>query len=178
MRKVTIVAVAILAVVIANITVWGQDKPSKDPDKPSIPIARMRKSGHHKLNAAICKIDVAHKTIRVAPWDGQSWRKDLVMNLSWTETTKLEASSNTITMAQFVKGKRLKGMGGDGKGSVDVEGIRGERGDFDTENVKGKLIVRKVEMIFLFGGESFPAMVGRDSAQIVGATKVTAVLDW
>src|ERR1017187_939340 len=30
------------------------------------------------LNAAICKIDVTNKTVRVVPWDGKAWQKDSV----------------------------------------------------------------------------------------------------
>src|SRR5437588_706566 len=141
MRQGSILASAIVCVLFSSIA-------SRSQDKPSIPIPRLRAAGHHKLNAAICKIDVVNKTIRVAPWDGEKWRKDLVMNISWTGETKLQASSSAVTIAQLVKGKPLKGMGGSGKESAGLTKLPGERGAFDIENAKGKLIVRRVDIIF------------------------------
>ncbi len=121
-----------------------------------------------ELNGAICKIDVTNKTFRVVPWDGKTktWKRDSIIALSWEDGTQLVSGTDRLTMAKFIGGKPLD------KDTKDVSDLRGDKGDFYIEKVGDKSVVRVVEIIFLFAGESMPAMVGSDSFKVVGSNKV------
>jgi hypothetical protein len=121
------------------------------------------------LSAAVCGIDVDNKTIRVLPWDARAkeWKRDSLRDLAWDNQTQLSSSGNTLTMPQFIGGKPLD------KDSTTVDAIQGERAVLHFKTVNGKAVVSKVEMMALFGGESFPAMVGNSGGFIVGGTKVS-----
>jgi hypothetical protein len=144
-------------------------KPSAPAVQPASPVAEAKvepKKDLKELDGAFCKIDVAQKTVRVAPWDGKGWRKSKVQVLAWDDDTQMVSGPHTMAMGVFVKGKPLD------DDSKTVDSIRGERAQFNYETVAGKKIVRKIEMIEMFGGESFPAMIGSNGAQVVGSTRV------
>jgi hypothetical protein len=151
MKRITLVSV--LCLVAALQTAYSQEQKQAQEQPPTI-------------RAAFCKIDVTNKTVRIVPWDGKTWRRDSARVLVWDDQTQLVSGANTLTMAQFVGGKPLD------KYSRDVAAIQGERGVFHIKTVGGKEAVQRVEMMALFGGESFPAMVSNNGAQTVGGTKV------
>jgi len=119
-----------------------------------------------QINGAVCKIDTTRKTIRIVPWDGKSWRKDLIRVIAWDESTQLVGGKNMLTMGKFVAGSPLDG---DVK---DVASFRGERAVFHIEKVGDKEVIRIINMMMLFSGESLPAMVGNNGFRIVGSMKV------
>ena len=151
MKRITFVSV--LCLVAALQTAYSQEQKQAQEQTPT-------------LKGAFCKIDVPNKTVRMVPWDGKTWRRDSARVLVWDDQTQLVSGANTLTMAQFVGGKPLD------KHLKDLAAIQGERGVFHIKAVGGKEVVQRVEMMALFGGESFPAMVGNSGAQTVGGTKV------
>lgn len=122
-----------------------------------------------ELPAAVCRIDATNKTIRVLPWDGQAkrWKRDSIKDLAWDEQTKLVSSGNTLTMPQFLGGKALS------ESSKDATSIQGNRAVLYIKTIDGKEVVQRMEMMALFGGESFPAMVGSSGAVMLGGSKVS-----
>ena len=117
------------------------------------------------LNGAFCEINVTNKTFRVVPRVGKTWKKDSARVFTWDDQTKLVSGTNTLTMAQFIGGKPLS------ETKSDVAALQGERGEFYIETVGGKEVVRMVEMMVQFDGESSsaPAMVGSSGARPLGS---------
>jgi hypothetical protein len=62
-----------------------------------------------EIKAALCKIDVTKKIIRVVPWDSKSknYKKDSARILQWKDNTELIWGENKLTMAQLASGKLL-----------------------------------------------------------------------
>ena len=83
----------------ASVSVQSANRPSSQPDTKTV----LKKLP--TIDAAICKIDVTNRTIRVALWNGKERRGDSTKVLVWNDQTQLLGATNTLTMAQFVGGK-------------------------------------------------------------------------
>jgi len=164
MRVRSILAFLLAIIVASSGTAVGQ---TTAPAKTSAP--QEKQTTLPKLPAAFCKIDVANKTIRVVPWDekSQEWKRDSIRTLVWNDQTRLVSGAHTLTMPQFIGGQPLSDS------TKDLSTILGNRGIFYFSTIDGKDVIQKVEMYAMFGGESFPAMVGNNGAFMVGSSKVS-----
>jgi hypothetical protein len=120
--------------------------------------------------AVVCTIDVTNKTACVLPWenvsrgigDAASLKRDKPRILGWEESTQLVSEGNTITIAQCMQGEPLRP---DCKRLTDLEG---ELTRLHIETVRGRDMVRKIEVLGAFDRDTISVRVGTNTVQAVG----------
>ncbi len=110
----------------------------------------------NKLQAAICSIDSANKSMLLLPWDTatRSWQKDSMKTVYWEDATQLISGSARITIAQLAKGTSLDAT------VKTVDDIVREQGVLELRKVGDKEIARSVERLTILPGQQRAGRVG------------------
>lgn len=149
------------------------------------------KKGKEKLNqltGCICAIDQGKNTIKVIPRneDKESWEFEFVEWFSIDDETKIDGlkdidiTISDLKVGQAVEMARVAGIqGGEIRFKrfeiVEISNMIGERATIHWVEEKGKRIAKVIEMQIMFKGESMPAMIGMETAQVIGSGKCPCV---
>lgn len=132
------------------------------------------------LDGCICEVNKSEGILKVVPWNREmkKWQFNAAQRFRYDDKTKISAENN-LTVAEVMAGKvintyhflgfqqgKLAGKPFDIK---DLSGLVGRRTTLHWAEKAGKRQAVLIELPYLFGGESMPAMVGSNSAQMVGS---------
>jgi len=115
-----------------------------------------KKKGTTEAQAAICKMDIANKSMQLLPWDSASasWKRDATKTVFWEDTTELISGATKITMAQLANGTELDAT------VTTLKDIQREECVFQLQRVGDKEIIRSAERVTLFAGQQRAGRVG------------------
>lgn len=134
-----------------------------------------------KLDGAVSRVDVAKATIAIVPWirKTKKWDEKHATLFRFTKSTMVEGES-TATVGEIEAGaKAVKSAHLTGIGPGGVSGT-----PFKIKHMSQLLhrratvywgadgVVTKIELPYLFAGESLPAMVGSAGAAVAGSDNV------
>ncbi len=133
-----------------------------------------------KLSGCICGFDEAKSIVTVVPWDEDRklWDSGNAKVFTYTEKTVIEGESKA-TVAELKNGKVVKSFHLTGVSTSGLSGtpfeIRGlsqcinRRTTLHWSEGKAVAVASRLELPYLFAGESMPAMVGNQGARAVGS---------
>lgn len=162
------VAMAVLTFTFASFQAQSQEKTASKalPEK--------------ELSGCICGFDEAKSIVTVVPWDKDHkiWDSGNAKVFTYTEKTIIEGESKA-TVAEIkggtvVKSFHLTGFSTSGLSGIPFEIKRlsqciNRRTTLHWSEDKGVPVANRLELPYLFGGESMPAMVGNQGARAVGS---------
>ena len=148
--------------------------------KPDAPPAKTNTSAARVLSGCICGFDELKTTVAIVPWniDSKAWDFDNPKVFVYTDHTNIEGESKA-TIADFKGGKVVKSyhltgfsMNGPTGSPFEIKRLAdcvGRRTTLHWSEDKGAKVADRIELPYLFGGESMPAMIGGQSSQVFGS---------
>src|SRR5579872_2932976 len=165
-----LLAIAVLTFAFAPVEAQSQSQgkaPSKAPPEK-------------KLSGCICRFDEAKTTVTVVPWDKDQklWDAGNAKVFTYSDKTVIEGESKA-TVAEVKKGTIVKSYHLTGLSARGVSGTPFEikslsqcinrRTTLHWSEDKSVAVANRLELPYLFVGESMPAMVGNEGARAVGS---------
>jgi len=152
-------------------TLWAQAK---------TPINAQGNAGR-ELEGCICGFDVVKTTVKIVPWNMNETRWDTANTkvFVYQDKTTIEGESKA-TVAELKSGKAVKSYHFTGISQGRMTGTPFEIKSLSecvgrrttlhwVVDDKGTSVANRIELPYLFGGESMPAMVGGEGARAAGA---------
>lgn len=132
------------------------------------------------LDGCICEVNKAEAILKVVPWNKETktWQFNAAQRIRYDDKTKISAENN-LTVSDVSAGQAIKTyhflgfqqgkLAGKPFDIKDLSALVGRRTTLHWAEKAGTRQAVEIELPYLFGGESMPAMVGSDSAQMVGS---------
>ncbi|MGD0629989.1 MAG: hypothetical protein ABR987_11570 [Terracidiphilus sp.] len=132
----------------------------------------------NQIKGCICRIDDTKSTITVVPWTGSIWDAGSAKTFVYQDRTLIHGETEA-TIAQLKGGRAIKSFHLTG---ISTNGISGD--PFEINNLsqcvsrrttlhwsddKGVSVATRIDLPYLFDGESMPAMVGSQGARSIGS---------
>ena len=151
------------------------------PDKKSgRPPSKSTGSAVRELSGCICGFDELKTTLKIVPWNQNEkvWDSENAKVFAYTDGTTLVGESKA-TVAELKGGKAVKSfhltgfsMNGATGTPFEIKSLSacvGRRTRIHWVEEQGTTVANSIELPYLFGGESLPAMIGNQNSQVVGS---------